>query len=351
MLFMHKGSDGNILYAACCGENPKNNDSAYYLFDDSNSAAVARNLITVFLRLDIEKSALRPMLALFFQWTLCSEFDKAQKDIYGRMKKEGMDERAKYGIRAEWRYYNNYIDLTLALYGEYLSKPTLTQEIFVAHLVLGSQKIETLLKAVTSKINEYAESTFPSENRDALVHGNYADLHPDLTWAQWVKSYSAMSTDVLVPFLYDITMSFKKVLHWSEEPMDHGRITKDNMRINVSTPNEDFYWTSRARWATVPIWAAPSYTTHLMLLVAQKAKASVEEIQAFAYGIFAYWCIKYPHTATPIHRMYGVMTAAREFEVAGIACEPSTMYHSAIEFMADGALPSSSVATQKMAKL
>jgi hypothetical protein len=351
MLFMHKGSDGRILHATYSGENPKNNDEAYYLVDDSNKAIVVSNLIKVFVRLDIDISAIPSMQTIFQRWIAYSNYDKIQKNIYGRMSKDGMSERAKYNITAEWRYYNNYIDLALALYGEYLSTPTLNEEKFVATAVLRSEKVVELLRATSAKINTYAETTFPEQKRDALLCGAYASLHAPITWLEWKRRYREMSTDELLPFLYDLTMSFKKVLNWSEGPMDHGRITKDNMRINVSTPNEDFYWTSRARWAAVPIWAAPSYTTHLMLLVAKNANASIDEIQAFAYSIFAYWCIKYPHTATPIHRMYGVMTAAHEFNIANIACEPMTMYSSAIHFMTENPPSFSNTVVMQQAKL
>ncbi|MHC8381702.1 hypothetical protein [Pseudomonas sp. LB3P14] len=333
MLFMHKGSENCIQFAVYTGENPKGNEAAYELIDGSNQAGVRDRAQLTFNLLDIDASAHAPMLDILAQWIRFTEYDRQQADIYKRMSPEGMQKRKEAGINAEWRYYNNYIDLVLALFGEHLSKPTLAQETEVAGLVLSSERIRALVSSVSQKISTYAQALFDESERDKLLKGAYASLHPSLDWSAWVSGFADMSTEKQVPFLYDITMSFKKKLDWSEQPMDLGRITKDNMRINVSTPNEDFYWTSQARWAAVPIWAAPSYTTQLMLLVAKNAKATVQELQAFAYAIFAYWCKIYPHTATPIHRMYGVMTAAREFEVPVLACAPDKMYLQAMLFM------------------
>jgi hypothetical protein len=333
MLFMHHGSENCIEFAVYSGENPKGNEAAYQLIDSSNEAGVRRRAQLMFNMLGIEVTAHAGMFDILAQWIRCTDYDKLQADIYKRMSAEGMQKRQEAGINAEWRYYNNYVDLALALFGEYLSKPTLDQETEVAGLVLTSEKVNTQLTSVCKKINAYAEEKFEEVDRNKLVKGAYSTLHANLTWTQWDEGYEGMSTTEKLPFLYDITMSFKKKLDWTEQPMDQGQITKDNMRINVSTPNEDFYWTSQARWAAVPIWAAPSYTTHLMLLVAQEAGATVDELQAFAYVIFAYWCRVYPHTATPIHRMYGVMTAAREFKVPVLACDPAQMYLQAVMFM------------------
>jgi hypothetical protein len=333
MLFMHKGSEHCIQHAVYSGENPKGNDAAYYLIDGSNVAGVRERVQLTCNLLDIAASAHMPMLLILAEWIKLTEYDRQQADIYKRMSAEGMQTRKEAGIKAEWRYYNNYIDLVLALFGEHLSTPSLLQENEVAGQVLGSKKIQKLVASVSDKISLYSVQSFPAEERDKLLKGAYASLHPAIDWSTWLSSFAAMSTEQQIPFLYDITMSFKKKLDWSEQPMDLGKITKDNMRINVSTPNEDFYWTSRARWAEVPIWAAPSFTTQLMLLVAKNAGAGVEEIQAFAYAIFAYWCRIYPHTATPIHRMYGVMTAAQEFAVPPLACAPGTMYAQAMFFI------------------
>jgi hypothetical protein len=337
---MHKGSEYASHISLYSDKNPKGQDAEYYLINGSNRYHTVRRVLQVIDMLEIS-AARDAMIKILFEWISFTEYDRNQADIYGRMSSKGMAERKIKNVKAEWRYYNNYIDLVLALFGEYLAKPALQQEELIADEVLKSEKVRILVTSVTKSINEFAFETFGSVERldEILAKGPYAPLREAKTWTVWRNSYKEISTAAKIPFLYDITTAFKKVLDWEELPMANGMITKDNMRINVSTPREEFFWTSRARFANVPIWAAPSYTTHLLLTVARLAQVdrttqeSIRELQAYAYAIFAYWCRHYPHTATPIHRMYGVMTAAQEFDVPRLACEPSTMYAQALGFI------------------
>lgn len=331
MLFMHKGADDAVKHAVYTGERPKDNEDAYYHVTPELAAGVWDNVAALRPELGIPDDAMVEMRRVFSDWVSGTAYDASQNNIYAMMSKQGMDERARARALANWRYYNNYVDLVLALYGEVTAARNLKQENEIATLVLRSQRITDAMRTIAVEVNKLAEATF-TDKRDGLVKGAYATLHVDLTWAEWKERCATMSSDELVPFLYDITMSFKKPLKWSEPPMDDGKITKDNMRVNVSTPDEDFYWTSRARWADVPVWAAPSYTAELMLRVATIAKVPVRGIQAFAYAIYAYWNRVYPHTATPVHRMYEVMTTAKEFGVEAPACDPKTMYAVAMSF-------------------
>ncbi len=333
MLFMHKDAERWPGFAVYSGKRPKGNEMDYVFVRPEDKAAVMNYVRPLALELGVPGEALPGLEHVLENWLQSTEFDRQQKqNIYNMMAHEGMEARRAQGIPANWRYYNNYTDLVLALYGELCSQDNLLVEDNVAAYLLASQKITGLLRDVAGKITVHAEHIFP-EPRDALVQKAYKDLHPHIrTWEDWKAGFPTMTPRELVPVLYDITMSFKAPLNWTEPSMDHGKITKDNMRMNVSTPEEDFYWTSRARWAAVPIWAAPSYTAQLMLLVAKNAGAETDEILAFAYGIFAYWNQVYPHTATPIHRMYGVMTAAQEFGVPALSCDPKRMYIFAIHF-------------------
>lgn len=334
MLFLHQNANASLVDAVNSGINPKGNESQYVHMPAERFSEVAAAVGELAARLELSPSDLVAMNRVLRDWMSSTEYDRKQKDIYGMMSAEGMKAREAEGQLANWRYYNNYIDLTLALYGEVLCQKNLERENEVAKAVLQDLKVARLMVSVARKITAFAEKEDSfSGKRDALLRGNYATLHAAYTWAEWCTRYSGLSTQELVPCLYDITMSFKKVFAWTEPPMDGGRITKDNMRMNVATPNEDFYWTSRARWAEVPVWAAPSYTAQLMLLVAQRAGASEEELRAFAYAIYAYWNQVYPHTATPVHRMFGVMTTAREFGAPEAACDPTKMYKEALKFL------------------
>jgi hypothetical protein len=333
MLFLHKGADRAIIHAVYTGEVPKGNEASYDLVTPHDFVRVATNARHVMRALGIRESSHLALMRILFSWIQATAYDLQQATIYTMMSAEGMEARRRAGISANWRYYNNYIDLVLALYGEYLSKTNLIREGLVARLVLASPRIAAQMVSLATKISLHVEITFRAEQRDDCLRGAYQTLHEALTWVEWKSRYAAMSPAVMLPFLYDITMKFKAPLRWTEPTMAGGRITKDNMRMNVSTPNEDFYWTSRARWADLPIWAAPSYTAQLMLLVARNAGATLPEITSFAYVIFAYWNHVYPHTATPVHRMFEVMTTAREFGVPPHFCEPDTMYDAAIVFV------------------
>jgi hypothetical protein len=328
MLFMHKGAEKWIEHAVYTGERPKGKEDDYVQVTETDVIKAKFHVSKLVPMLGIPLQYTSDLMRFLDEWIRSTPYDQEQKNIYKMMSEEGMNIRAAHKIPANWRYYNNYIDLVLALYGEYCSQKKLEVESRVAEKILRSQKVSILLRSVAMKISVYAEKTFKENERDLLIQGKYKTLHPNMTWVEWKNSCKTMSAMILVPVLYDITMSFKKPLKWVEKPMDGGKITKQNMRMNVSTPNEDFDWTARARWAEVPIWAAPSFTAQLMLLVAKNALATPDEIRAFAYGIFAYWNQLYPQTATPIHRMYGVMTAAREFGVQdkAKACDPEKMY-------------------------
>jgi len=327
MLFLHKGADTGIHHAVFTGARPKDNRDAYEFIDEIRGRTVKKNVNYLAPRLGVPFRLLPHLESVLDNWLRSTAYDRRQLDIYGMMSPEGMSERKKANLPAEWRYYNNYVDLVLALNGEALSAENMVIESTLAQLVLTIARPRELITAAAKKITQFAEFVFEEDKRDALLQGKYATLHAPYTWRSWSQALNnGLPTNELVPCLYDITMSFKKPLKWSEAPMAGGRITKTNMRMNVATPNEDSNWSAAARRTGVPIWAAPSYTAHLMLLVAQKAGATETEIQAFAYGIYAYWNQDYPQTATPIHRMFGVMTAAHEFGVSDRACDPSTMY-------------------------
>ena len=330
MLFMHKGAGRWIEHAVYSSQRPKDSTADYEQIKNAEEAW--QHVSKLIGMLEIPRSYTNDLRDLLIDWVKSTDFDQTQPNIYKMMSPEGMKAREKVGLPANWRYYNNYIDLVLALYGEYCSQGNLKTESNVAAHILQSQKISTLLRNVAKKISTYAQKIFNETEYDALLTGNYSTLHKGMDWKTWIKEINRMNVKELVPILYDITMSFKMPLKWTEPPMDKGRITKENMRMNVSTPNEDFYWTSGARWADAPIWAGPSYTAQLMLQIAKNSDAEADEIRAFAYCIFAYWNQVYPQTATPIHRMYEVMTTAREFGVPEFACDPKWMYLHAVSF-------------------
>jgi len=335
MLFMHIGSEHRIFDAVFSGQVSKGNEKQYYLIEGDEQRLVMSRMCQVFQALDLHRKDFTGVFNLLLDWMRFTPQDRQQKSIYQMMEKSGMDARAQQNITANFRYYNNYIDLTLALFGDYSAATTLVQETALASSILESKGIRQLMRDMTEKLNNFAEIKTPdSHDRDSLLIDKYSGLHPQWDWPSWRSGCRSMSSKQLLPFLYDLTHKLKNHIVWSDStPMADGRIDKDTMRVNVSTPNEDHNWTARARRFDLPIWAGPSYTTHFMLSIAKAANATSAEMQAFAYVIFAYWNRVYPSTATPVHRMFGVMTAAAEFDVDPIACLPESMYTQAWYFL------------------
>jgi hypothetical protein len=332
MLFMHKNADMYVNHAVYSGSRPKDNEDSYVQVKKADQAAVEARVRSLMPLIGIDAGCAVELGKIIREWIAATEHDESKKTIYEMMGKGGIEERKSRGVLANWRYYNNYIDLVLALYGEYRSSENLKIENKVAKLIFTSAGVQSKVRSVAAKISCLAEKKCEAAEMDGLLQGSYKDLHAKKDWATWKKECAEFEVQESVPFLYDICSKLKIKLKWEEVPMGGGRINKDNMRINVSTPEEDSNWTAGARWADVPVWAGPSYTTHFILTVAKEAEATEEEIRALAYGIFAYWNQCYPHTATPIHRLYGVMTAAKEFGVPEFACEPNQIYLHAVSF-------------------
>lgn len=332
MLFMHKDADLYVNHAVYSGKRPKGNEASYIQINPQNRDAVVERVMSLVPLIGIKADCKINMIHVLDEWIKSTGRDDKSPSIYKMMDKGGMDERKSKNIIANWRYYNNYIDLVLSLYGEYSSRGNLEIENNVAKMVLESASVRDHTRSVARKLSEYAEKVCDESELDGLLVGAYKSLHSRMEWGKWTDGCTALEVKDLVPFLYDICSKLKLKLEWEEAPMGGGKITKDNMRMNVSTPDEDSDWTSGARWADVPVWAGPSYTTHFILTVAKESGATGNEIRALAYSVFAYWNQCYPHTATPVHRLYGVMTAAREFGVPGFACEPKQIYLHAVSF-------------------
>lgn len=328
MLFLHKGSNSNIYHAVYSDSRPKTNQSDYELISHNKAGRVRNNVALLAPKLGIQSAAIPGLIGLLNDWLKYTPHDEKQgANIYKMMSARGMQERQMAKLPAEWRFYNNYVDLVLALNGDMLSRENLAHEKRLADEVLKSLYIKMNVVILAKKVSGYIEEHYEGD-KDELIKGSYKTLHASCdTWDKWLSIQSDVDQiDIIISCLHDISKAFKALAGWNEPAMKKGRITKVNMRMNVSTPNEDSNWTASARWANVPIWAAPSYTAHLMLEMARMSGGDRNELQSLAYGIYAYWSCIYPETATPVHRLYGVMTAAYEFGIPEKACNPDTMY-------------------------
>lgn len=339
MLFIHKEADLYPLISIYTGRVVDKNIEDYYLVVRSQNSGnqflferVKERLDIVFRSLNIKNY--KQCYSILNDWVKFTELDAKEETYRTMMNTINMERRLNDKINAQFRYYNNYVDLALALYGDYCALGNLEQENGVAKIILSSKVISGHLKTLGEKLIKFVDKEFPRES-DSLLGGAYQPLHRVSLWGNFKGTYKILPTEVIVPVLHDVMRSIAKSKEkdWNLKNMDSGKLKKEEMRHNVSTPNEDFYWASRARWTNVPIWAGPSYTVQSMLECAKKCDANVDEIQSLAYGIFAYWNQIYPHTATPVHRMFGVMTAAKEYNVPLEACDAESMYEQAIKFL------------------
>jgi hypothetical protein len=171
MLFLHKGADRAIIHAVYTGEVPKGNEASYDLVTPHDFVRVATNARHVMRALGIRESSHLGLMRILFSWIQATAYDLQQATIYTMMSAEGMEARRRAGISANWRYYNNYIDLVLALYGEYLSKTNLIREGLVARLVLASPRIAAQMVSLATKISLHVEITFRAEQSAASLDG------------------------------------------------------------------------------------------------------------------------------------------------------------------------------------
>lgn len=239
------------------------------------------------------------------------------------------DKRAKEDILAEMRYYNTYEELAWALIQSLgLQTPpqkrdTKNEEQLLASIVLTSTKINDHLSSLIHKIFEHIKSIcWEIKGRPA-----YGRLHGDENFKRLFLTLKmdGLSVRDQISRLHDMKDLFLAqgyAMQDTKEPeydltTERGpiKISKETMRYNVGTLDEADPWTLFMRERGRNLWAGPSYTTYQMLEMARTVRGTADELEAVAYAIFAYWCMVYPHTATPIHTFHEVMTPAQSFGV------------------------------------
>jgi hypothetical protein len=91
---------------------------------------------------------------------------------------------------------------------------------------------------------------------------------------------------------------------------------KENLNYTLK---ENSGFVMAARVQGMPIWAGPSFTTGRLMKMAEWAGARPEELEALAWGIFAFWNQCYPTSSTWVHRFHEVMDMAANW---GVPFEP-----------------------------
>ena len=237
--------------------------------------------------------------------------------------------RAGEGITAEMRYYNTFEELawalvqSLGLQTEVQPGDTKKDEQNIADEILNSSTISSNLSSLISKILVHIKKV-TWEIRGTPAYGG---LHGDNNFRKMISAIkSASSVQGQISRLHDMkdlflaqgyAMTETKEPPYEIETLENKKIkiSKETMRYNVGTVDEADPWTLFMRERGRNLWAGPSYTAYQMLEMARFAGGTKEELIAVAYAIFAYWCMVYPHTATPIHTFHEVMTSAQVFGV------------------------------------
>jgi hypothetical protein len=262
---------------------------------------------------------------------------------------EQYDIRAAAGIPAEMRYYVTFEELAWALVqacgfqaaldlsDDYDAEIAVAKSVSISENVL--KNLQTALDRIFDKIGKITIECMTGIP-------DYASFHKINSWEDFKKNYEEKykpkSFVGLITFLHDIKSYFaiskndilsKKpdeiVVHGTKKAIDSKKngdlsrnfpeklkINKEDMRYNLGTVDEADPFVLFMRERGRSVWAAPSFTTVSMLEIVKRCSGTPDELTSVAYGIFAFWCIHYPQTATPIHTFHEVMAAAQAYGVA-----------------------------------
>jgi hypothetical protein len=240
--------------------------------------------------------------------------------------------REKASTLAHMRYYLTYPELAWALVQSKGLQvgvnplDTSDMEKAVAEYVTNSKGIFDDLGTAIEKV---FKTVAQIEIGNMKAAPDYKTFHGIQTWQQFKDSYEKkLMPDSFfgrISFLHDVKSYFAISKHGilDKKPEEiivkknKGalKINKEDMRYNLGTVDEADHFVLFMRERGRALWAAPSFTTVAMLEIVKQCQGTQQELTSVAYGIFAFWCIKYPHTATPIHTFHEVMAAAQSFGV------------------------------------
>lgn len=236
--------------------------------------------------------------------------------------------RRQANVQAELKYFFTYGELAWALKQEV----ALEQESGADSLKAERQMAANLLDDpnIALDLRDLAtQAHFLLSGRKLDLPGApaYAPLHGEMTFADLIKSLTrarGMNVAELVARLHDVKdlMQHLQIIG-KDEPsfqlwLRGGRkltIHKIGMRYNLGTPDEADEWVLFMRERKRAVWAGPSYTMLHMWWMAQKLSAKPGQMVSLACAMFAYWCLRYPHTATPVHRFHETFAAAHLFKL------------------------------------
>jgi len=255
--------------------------------------------------------------------------------------------RAIGGEQAHNRTYYSKENIARALMGETGSADNLAVENGLATAALISATLKANLTAVVRKVylmmmghmnqdeksnilsNWYKGKYFPwyyigftggfkdaLENPATYTTGALIAVLHDVTDVMWDSPRLRFAVTVPAPkcqasvYVYPGPLEVAPI-HTVKRPLTN---TAD-FRHQTGTLKEDREIIESARAAGMPIWAGPSFTTARFMEMAFRAGCNVAELEALAWGLFAFWTNEYYTSQTPIHRFHFVMDMANNYNV------------------------------------
>ncbi|HEX7288863.1 MAG TPA: DUF4157 domain-containing protein [Candidatus Angelobacter sp.] len=241
---------------------------------------------------------------------------------YIRRKLDQWVQPPQHGSRkAQFRYYDSYYELALAVVGQVESTDNRTREKQLAIMTVESKYINAQLKGVCTRLlGKIIKSEPLVKNMLQGPHGVYGKhfgLDPTLD----LLAEAAMNDKVSVP-------SFIRMIIAIHDVTDR-RLVQEQLETKgfenearTNTARKELSKDTRAaRENKMPVEAGLSHTTNRMMALAKWAGAGTNELEAVAWGIFAFWKLFYDKTITGKHTFDEVMAVANMYGV------PYTRYH------------------------
>ena len=280
-----------------------------------------------------------------------------------------------FGRKQQARYYQNYHDLALALYGWMSAKQGRRDEKALATDINNSPIIEERIDNVLIKIRAWIKrlgaktasvkiglkaaadaSDWADYIRWFTARGVPATAVPTAPYAV-LKNPAGFSLREKVAILHDVMKffikdsgtagadilqegggggleafsSFKATTPTGKQTYTRPtstiikrtgalRLAGVDSRASDEETHPSFVY---ARSQGIPMWARHSYTAARMMRLAQQAGADKAEVAAVGYAIVAFWRVHYDHTSLPYHTLHEVLDFAPHF---GTPYNPLTRY-------------------------
>jgi len=251
--------------------------------------------------------------------------------------------RAKAGQQRHLLEFGDYTNMARAVMGEFLSsealdgtetrlaRETVNSRYIAAHLIALVDKLRLKIRGVpllASLLNPATCGAGPYQPLFRKAGANIAKVlnDPDAYYFQDLVVTLHDVSDLLKKKQGDIVKvppdkmfgtwfginDFGKP-EYVRRPMkgtEAFRYKGDGTSPDRYTLKEHSGFVMAARVQGIPLWAGPSLTTGRMMRMAEWAGASPQELEAVAWGIFAFWNQCYPTSSTWVHRFHEVMDMA-----------------------------------------